>query len=138
MISLLTKHVIALVIARVYITPLYVCTLLFDSYCCFLSLTSICTYLYSYAYQCRGGIDYTNTTSAFDLRTMITSGDGVELFNLAMQVCSNIIYILPKNMKKKDLVDLAATTGVYCRIEDVYIHNKLKMIVAYYGPLFSL
>ena len=69
---------------------------------------------------------------------MITSGDGIELFHKAIQVCSNIVYILPKNTKKKDLLELARNAGgVYCRIEDVYIHNKLKMMIAYYGPLFS-
>lgn len=68
---------------------------------------------------------------------MITSGDGMDLFDRAVSVCSNIIYILPKNTKKKVLVDLGHRSGLYCRIEDVHIHNKLKMIVAYYGPLFS-
>jgi len=84
-----------------------------------------------------GGVDYTNTNSAFDIRTMITSGDGVDLFERAAQVFSNIIYILPKNTKKKDLLMLAQHSKLYCRVEDVHIHNKLKMIVAYFGPLFA-
>ncbi len=91
-------------------------------------------------YNCcddRGGIDYTQIDSAFNLQTMIASGDGIELFHQAARICSNIIYILPKNTKKKDLSSLAKNSGLYCRVDDVHIHNKLKMIVAYFGPLFS-
>lgn len=87
---------------------------------------------------CRGGIDYASTKSAFDLRAMISSGDGVALFHTAVSVCPNIVYILPKHTKKKDLVDLAARSGLFVRVEEVHIHNKLKMMIAYYGPLFAL
>ena len=69
---------------------------------------------------------------------MIPSGDGVELFYKALLICPNIVYLLPKNTKKKDLVQLGRDSDSFYRIEDVYIHNKLKMIVAYYGPLFKL
>lgn len=81
-----------------------------------------------------GGIEY--TSSAFDLQTMITSGDGVDLFNQAARISKHIIYILPKHSNKRQLHDIGKSTGLPCIIEDVHLHGKLKMIVAYYGSMF--
>lgn len=76
----------------------------------------------------------------FDLRTMVTSGDGIELALCAWQSCRNIVYLLPRNTRKSQLRELAILLGVRdCEfvVEDVYLNKKLKMTVAYFGPLFD-
>lgn len=76
----------------------------------------------------------------FDLRSMVTSGDGVELALLAWKTCRNIVYLLPRNTRKGQLRELAVLLGVKDGefvVEEMYLNNKLKMTVAYFGPLFS-
>ena len=72
----------------------------------------------------------------FDLQSMISCGDGMELAKLAIKACENIVYLVPKNTDKDQLVDLARSLSVPWFVEDIHLNGKLKMTVAYYGKLF--
>jgi hypothetical protein len=82
-----------------------------------------------------GGIDY--HFDSFDLKTMITSGNGIELVQKVSQITSNIIFIIPKNTKLKQLYEISALTNLPMRIQRVSLHEKLKMLVVYYGEFFQ-
>jgi hypothetical protein len=83
-----------------------------------------------------GGINY-SAQAKFDLDKMITCGSGLELLALAAGVCNNVVYLLPRNTNKKQLRQLATILDIPCRIENVYIHDKCKMMVVYFGTLFN-
>ena len=53
-----------------------------------------------------GGPDYSALEQS-DLRTMILSGDGVELAQLAAKCCKGgLVYLLPKNTSKEQLQEI--------------------------------
>jgi hypothetical protein len=81
-----------------------------------------------------GGVNY--SVGQFNLRTMISSGDGIELAVLVSKVCSNIVYLLPRNTSENEIKLLAKGVGLSYRVEYMYLYGKLKMIVVYMGPLF--
>jgi hypothetical protein len=82
-----------------------------------------------------GGIDY--NSNSFDLETMITSGNGIELVQKVSQITSKIIFIIPKNTKLKQLYEISSLTNLPIRIQRVSLHEKLKMLVVYYGDFFQ-
>jgi hypothetical protein len=87
-----------------------------------------------------GGINYTNLPE-YDVTSMVhLSNDinGFQLISLATKITPNIIYLLPKNTTKRELNHFARVLNINCRIENIFLHGKLKMTVAYFGPLFSL
>ena len=83
-----------------------------------------------------GGPDY-SSVSEYRLRTMIPSGDGVELIIKAARLCRNIVYIIPFNTKLEDIVEASRLSGLDVCIEDVYICRKIKLRVAYFGAIFK-
>ena len=83
-----------------------------------------------------GGPDY-SSVSEYRLRTMIPSGDGVELIIKAARLCRNIVYIIPFNTKLEDIVEASRLSGLDVCIEDVYICRKIKLRVAYFGATFK-
>lgn len=78
-----------------------------------------------------GGVDY--TSSKFDLHTMIGGGDGIELVEIAASICRNIVYIIPRNTPGTQLSEIAKRTGLHYRVERIYLHDKHKMNVVYFG-----
>lgn len=83
-----------------------------------------------------GGPEY-NQVDVFDLTSMIPSGDGMKLVQLASKICTNMIYIVPKNTPKKQLEDIAKLIGCKVCIEDIFLHGRLKLRIAYYGDILS-
>lgn len=83
-----------------------------------------------------GGPSYTEEES-FDIQTMISSGDGLVLGQLGLRCAHNVVYILPKHTLRWQLRAIAARGSVSLLIEDIYLHGKLKLLVAYFGPLFD-
>ncbi len=79
-----------------------------------------------------GGPDYLEQ-SEYDLSTMLSCGDGIKLVAAAAAVADNIIYIVPRNTIDKQLTSLANILGCKYRIENIYINNKCKLKIAYYG-----
>jgi hypothetical protein len=79
-----------------------------------------------------GGPNYLEE-SAYDLSTMLTCGDGLKLVAAAASVAETIVYIVPRNTIDKQLTILANVLGCKYHIEDIYINNKCKVKVAYYG-----
>ncbi len=79
-----------------------------------------------------GGPDYLEQ-SEYDLSTMLSCGDGIKLVAAAAAVADNIIYIVPRNTIDKQLTTLANILGCKYRIENIYINNKCKLKIAYYG-----
>lgn len=82
-----------------------------------------------------GGVDY--NSQYFDLETMITSGNGMELVESASRVSSHIIFIVPKNTKLKQLYEISNRINLPIRIQKISLYDKLKMIVVYYGEYFQ-
>jgi len=82
-----------------------------------------------------GGPEYLSARE-FDLRTMIPSGDGVELAQLAASRCAHICYVLPRNTPKADLVQLAKSVSMPFVIEDIYLKKKMKLTMLYLGERF--
>ena len=68
---------------------------------------------------------------------MITSGNGIELVQKVSQITSKIIFIIPKNTKLKQLYEISSLTNLPIRIQRVSLHEKLKMLVVYYGDFFQ-
>lgn len=71
------------------------------------------------------------------MRQSISSGDGIQLAELiASNVCDNIVYLLPRNLKYAQIEELQASLGGACIVESIHLHGKLKMIALYLGPMF--
>lgn len=68
---------------------------------------------------------------------MFPSGDGVELINLSLKVCKNIICIFPRNICKQQIRKLSSDNNIDCLIEDIHLFGKHKMTIIYFGPLFN-
>ena len=86
-----------------------------------------------------GGSDY-SASKSFDLHTMIPTGDMYTLISLAAQIASNIICILPRNTLKSQIEEISLTVDRSthpCAVEDIYLWNKCKMTVAYFGLMFA-
>ncbi len=83
-----------------------------------------------------GGVSYTNNRK-YNLSTMISSGDGIELLLQALEVCPNVIYILPKNTPKKTFDKICKAKQIDCLVEDMFLWDKLKMSIAYFGPMIA-
>lgn len=63
--------------------------------------------------------------------------DGFELLRLALEACPNAIYLLPRSTSLKDIKLAGQKNGArFCLVEDLCLHGKCKMRVAYFGPLF--
>lgn len=84
-----------------------------------------------------GGIRY-SSQAKFDLETMIMCGSGLELLKIALDACPNVVYLLPRNTNKRQLIQLSKMLNVRCKIDNVYIHDKCKMMVVYFGPIWDL
>ena len=84
-----------------------------------------------------GGMAYAEKGCKFDLHTMFSFGDGFDLVELALRRSKHVVYLVPRNTHKKQFEELAAKFSVQCSVEDLYIHGKCKMTVAYIGPLFK-
>lgn len=82
-----------------------------------------------------GGVDY--SSNYFDLTTMITSGNGIELVQLASKISNKIIFIVPKNTILAQLYDISKIINLPVHIQKISLHDKVKMLVAYYGEIFQ-
>lgn len=78
------------------------------------------------------GVDYISTCKKYDLLTMINVGNknGYELLEAASKVSKNIVYLLPKNSKITQLFEFSRKLSLFCRVENIYLHGKFKMLVA--------
>ena len=87
-----------------------------------------------------GGPDY-SLSEEFDLRSMLScggDGDGFRLLKEAIRIAKNVVYVLPRNTKLKQLKELAAEVDLPCRVETILIGKKAKMILALFGAVFEL
>lgn len=63
--------------------------------------------------------------------------NGTELFRRTMSVCENVVYLLPRNVRPSDLRRLAGLhPSQTCEMERNFINHKIKMVTAYFGPVF--
>ena len=83
-----------------------------------------------------GGVDYNCDGIDFNLHTSISVGDGFDLVELSLKICDHIVYLVPKNTPKRQFEEMSAKFNVYCGVEDIFLHGKCKMTIAYIGPKF--
>lgn len=84
-----------------------------------------------------GGVDYNTEHTQYNIQTMFPCGSGTELLQLASLIASRVVFILPRNVDKQQLVDIAKSVEMQCLLEDVYLNYKLKMVVAYFDRIAS-
>ena len=84
-----------------------------------------------------GGPDY-NVSKNFDMRTGFPSGDGLKLIKLALRVSENVICIFPKNLSKAQLKKFITEEDLNgcCNIDEIFLYQKHKMSVIFFGSLF--
>jgi len=82
-----------------------------------------------------GGIDY--AVGKFNIRDF-PSGDGIELIEKALAVCSNIVCIFPRNSVNNQLKDLTKKFNTSCYAEDIHLYGKQKMKIYYFGDTLFL
>ena len=83
-----------------------------------------------------GGPDY-SAYDQFDMSTDFPSGDGLELIKLAYKVSKNVICVFPKNIVKTQVHDLALELQAQCRVEKIFMYEKHKLSIIYFGDLSS-
>ena len=54
-----------------------------------------------------GGMEYAERGRSFDLHTMFSFGDGFDLIGLALSICKNVVFLVPKNTHKVQFEELA-------------------------------
>jgi trimethylguanosine synthase len=82
-----------------------------------------------------GGPEY-NQRAYFDLKTMITSGNGFELIRLAHEVCPNLVITLPRNVSRNQIKKIKNLIKTSIIVEEIYMCRKVKLLVLYIGDLF--
>ena len=82
-----------------------------------------------------GGPEYLRAPS-FDLRAL-PCGDGAQLLALAASRCANVVYLLPRNSDKAQLLALARGLGLPAVVQDLHLHGKHKLTALYLGPIFA-
>jgi hypothetical protein len=85
-----------------------------------------------------GGPEYTQH-EAFDLRTMLTcgDGDGLELLRSALMLCPNLVFIIPRNTTASAIKAIARSLSSPCCIDEIYMHSRIKLKVAYFGDILT-
>jgi trimethylguanosine synthase len=81
-----------------------------------------------------GGPEY-SAFDHFDMSTGFPSGDGLELIKLAYKVSKNVVCVFPKNIMKAQVHSLMGELGAKCRVEEVFMYNKHKLSILYFGGL---
>lgn len=70
----------------------------------------------------------------FDLRTMLPSGDCFDLVALASSVACNVVLSVPRNVDDAQIKTIAHLLQLRHCIEDIYVDNKFKLKLAFFGP----
>lgn len=68
---------------------------------------------------------------------MIPCGNGIKLVENSSKISSHIILLVPKNTKLNQLYEIGTLINLPIRIQKISLHNKLKMLVVYYGEYFQ-
>ncbi|KAJ3417289.1 Trimethylguanosine synthase [Chytridiales sp. JEL 0842] len=79
-----------------------------------------------------GGPSYLNA-DVFDIKTMMPI-DGEDLFNVSKSITPNICYYVPRNVDPDQMIALAGN-GNLCELQETYLNDRPKVLVAYYGDL---
>lgn len=82
-----------------------------------------------------GGPEYL-AADVWDMRTGIPSGDGYLLAAMAYSTAKNVALVLPRNTQESQLRSLAVVLNSPCRVFEMNVQGKCKLIVACFGPLF--
>ncbi|KAJ3376908.1 Trimethylguanosine synthase [Entophlyctis sp. JEL0112] len=85
-----------------------------------------------------GGPTYLNH-EVYDIKEMMPI-DGEELFKAARRISKNIMYYVPRNCDTQQLAQLCVGdcgTGGECELEEVYLNDRAKVLMAYYGALVN-
>lgn len=80
-----------------------------------------------------GGVEYAQK-EVFRLEDLPPGLDGTMLFRLARTVTRNIVYILPRNIDRRQ-VALLGEPGELVELVDGCIEGSVKMVIAYFGDL---
>lgn len=72
---------------------------------------------------------------AYDLRSMLSSGDCYDLVALAVCVAPSVVLTIPRNSPDEQVRTLAALLRMPCRIENIFVSNKFKIKMVLFGPL---
>jgi hypothetical protein len=84
----------------------------------------------------KGGPDYTYKEH-FDIQKDIPM-NGIELFKFAKKITNNIIYLLPKNIDKKQVKhQILSLYHEECEFEENYINHQFKYVTLYFGDLIQ-
>lgn len=80
-----------------------------------------------------GGVDYIQK-EVFALEDLPPGLDGRKLFQLARKTTKNIVFILPRNVDRKQLASLG-DPGEVVELVEGRIEGNVKMVIAYFGDL---
>ena len=81
-----------------------------------------------------GGPDYLNAES-YCLYTMLSSGCGQYLAQLAAAVCPNLLYLIPVNTNVDQVHAIAEIIGQPYVIEYILVNHSPKLMAVYMGPM---
>lgn len=79
-----------------------------------------------------GGVDYSK--QKFNIKDF-PSGNGVELIEKALAICSNVVCIFPRNCVNKQMKDLSKKFNTTCYLEEIQLYGKSKMKIIYFGEI---
>ena len=80
-----------------------------------------------------GGVSY-NKKEVFRLEDLPAGLDGRMLFQLARKITKNVVFILPRNIDRKQVASLGEP-GELVELVEGKIEGSIKMIIAYFGNL---
>ena len=82
-----------------------------------------------------GGVDY-NKKEVFRLEDLPAGLDGRELFATARKLTKNVVFLLPRNVDRRQVADLG-DEGEVVEVVEGMIDGVVKMVIVYFGALAS-
>ena len=85
---------------------------------------------------------YSTYTNIYYTLIYFYIGDGFTLLKRASEITPYIILIIPKNVTNKQLrklhkhINMSTSKDIPCVVEYIYLYDKHKMTVVYYGDIF--
>lgn len=82
-----------------------------------------------------GGVDYSKK-EVFRLEDLPAGLDGRELFALARKLTKNVVFLLPRNVDRRQVAELG-DEGEVVEVVEGMIDGVVKMVIVYFGALAS-
>ena len=82
-----------------------------------------------------GGVDYSKK-EVFRLEDLPAGLDGRELFATARKLTKNVVFLLPRNVDRRQVAELG-DEGEVVEVVEGMIDGVVKMVIVYFGALAS-